>query len=174
MDTYALALWQISEVFEMERAVNTAKLPQVWQIGPSWEIRYPYGDAWCYTALSPSLSPPTQSKLSDNESAFSQQSAIRGDIKGNSETSSDSIFSICKTHSWPKQNRLARPVFEKHLQFKSLSNSFTQRNEAHICWSNLSLWTVERAAEPAESGFLYYILCLIVQLGLWTAGLAIT
>ena len=41
-----------------------------------------------------------------------------------------------QTHSWPKQNRLPRPGFQKHLQFQSLAHTFTQYNDVHLCRSS--------------------------------------
>lgn len=89
-----------------------------------------------------------QHKLS-NEPDFYEQSLIVSlgrDIKGNSGGGGSITLNILsmQTHSWPKQNRLVWPVFQRNLQLKSLSPTFTGYcDDGRTGSKQFSLWAVE-------------------------------
>lgn len=70
---------------------------------------------WCYIALSP-LSPPAESKLSDDESGFSEQSVIFShgrDIKGSSETRPQTEYSLYANMQLTKTKQVSLACFSK-------------------------------------------------------------
>lgn len=158
----------------MERAVNRAKLPQVQQIGPSWKIRYSHMvDLMLYCSFSVSpLQQRANCPIMSRASLNSQSSSHTGETsKGAQRLDLRLNILYMQTHSWPKQNRLAWPAFQKHLQFKSRSRTFTRYNEAHICRGSL---VCEMLGLQAGRRFLISTTIPCVTLGPWSAESAVT
>lgn len=99
---------------------------------------------WCYTALSLSISYNTNCQMSRTFMNSHSSSHLEGTSK---ETRAGSItlnILSMQTHSWPKQNRLVWPVFQRNLQLKSLSPTFTGYcDDGRTGSKQFSLWAVE-------------------------------